>query len=208
MLASPSLHHLSPARGSLSDGTGRYEKRLSDLDGSYGDAAAFARMRAAGDPVVYAVEEVRPSASPGDLVFGVTWMAPGRIGDEFFLTRGHIHARPDRPEIYRGEAGQGVILMEAPDGRIETRDLVAGATVYVPPRWIHRSVNTGPEPLVMSFAYPADAGQDYSIIARSNGMAVRILAAGAGWAAVPNPAYRPRSSAEVAALLASARAEG
>jgi glucose-6-phosphate isomerase len=203
MLTMPSLHHLSAASGALTACTGRYEKRLSDLAGLYGDATAFAAALASGDPVVYAVEEVRPSTRAGDIAFGTTWMQPGRIGAEFYMTRGHIHAIADRPETYRGETGHGLMLMEAPDGRVEIREITPGATVYVPGFWIHRSVNIGAGPLVMTWAYPADSGQDYGIIARSNGMAVRILAEGGGWRAVPNPGYRPRDAAEIAALHAT-----
>lgn len=209
MILPPTLHHLSPATGALTARTGRYEKRLSDLAGLYGDGAAFAAALRTGDPVVYAVEEVRPSQRAGDIAFGTTFMEPGRIGEEFFLTRGHVHAIADRPEIYRGEAGHGIILMEAPDGTVALREVTPGSTVYVPGHWIHRTVNVGAEPLVMTWVYPADAGQDYGIIARSGGMAVRIVAAGAdgaagaagangaaGWRAVPNPDYRPRRVAE------------
>ncbi len=89
------------------------------------------------------------------------------------------------------------MLMEAPDGAIEVREITPGVTVYVPGFWVHRSINIGREPLVMTWAYPADAGQDYGIIARSNGMAVRVVADGTGWRAVPNPEYRPRTSAEI-----------
>lgn len=206
MLVTPSVHRLTPS-GGLTGRRNRYEKRLSDLDGLYADAAAFAAALAAGDRVVYAVEDFRASDAPGDLCFGVTHMAPGRIGDEFFMTRGHIHAIGNRPETYRGEAGRGVMLMESPEGAVELREIGPGDTVYVPPWWIHRSVNTGDAALVMSFVYPADAGQDYGIIARSGGMKLRILAdatpGGPGWRAEPNPAWRPRSPAELAALQAT-----
>jgi len=200
MILSPSVHNLSAASGALTSRTGRYEKRLSDLAGLYADAAAFAQALRAGDRVVYAVEEVRPSQRAGDIAFGTTWMEPGRIGAEYFLTRGHIHAIADRPETYRGEAGRGLMVMEAPDGRVETREVTPGAMVYVPGFWVHRTVNIGTEPLVMTWCYPADAGQDYGIIARSNGMAVRIVANGEGWRAVPNLEHRPRTVEEIAAL--------
>ncbi len=191
--------------GRLTDPTGRYEKRLADLDGLYADAEAFKAMRdAVGDAPVYEVTEFRPSEASGDMIFGVTRMAPGRVGDEYFLTRGHIHARADRPEIYFGQAGQGLMLLERLCGETRTLAVAPGTIVYVPPYWIHRSVNTGPDDLVMMFAYPADAGQDYGIIARSNGMRVRIVDDGSGgWREVPNAAYRPRTPEEIAALEAA-----
>lgn len=203
MILVPSLHHLSPGTGALTARTGRYEKRLSDLAGLYADTAAFSSTLSAGDRVVYVVEEVRPSHRAGDIAFGTTWMEPGRIGDEYFLTRGHIHAIANRPETYRGETGHGLMLMEAPDGTVEIREVTPGATVYVPGYWIHRTVNIGAGPLVMTWAYPADAGQDYGIIARSNGMAVRIVTDGAGWRANSNPAYRARTAHEIAAIHAT-----
>ena len=204
MLPAPSVHRLSAEGGTLSGRSHRYEKRLSELAGLYADAAAFEAALGQGDRVVYAVEDYRPSAAPGDLCFGVTQMQPGRIGEEYYMTRGHIHAVANRPETYRGEAGQGVMLLESPEGEVATLEVSPGATIYVPPFWIHRSVNVGQAPLVMSFVYPADSGQDYAIIARSNGMRMRIVADGAGWRAVPNPAWRARTPAEIAAIHATA----
>ena len=68
----------------------------------------------------------------------------------------------------------------------------------VPPVWIHRSVNIGSMPLVLSFCYPSASGQDYSIIERSGGMASRIVADGSGWKEVRNFSYRSRKPLEIA----------
>ncbi|WKL39712.1 glucose-6-phosphate isomerase family protein (plasmid) [Sinorhizobium meliloti] len=111
----------------------------------------------------------------GDIIIGVTRMEPGKIGDEYFMTRGHIHARPNRPEMYYGEAGVGVMLLESPYGEIRTIEIRARTMCYVPPFWIHRSVNVGLEPLVMTFSYPADAGQDYDVIAKAGGECGAVL---------------------------------
>jgi glucose-6-phosphate isomerase, archaeal len=101
-------------------------KRLRELEGLYGDPRAFeAALQRDADSVVYEVTEFRPTDAGGDLIFGVTRMEPGRIGDEFFFTRGHIHAHADRPEIYYGECGHGVMLMEAPDGETRTVEILA-----------------------------------------------------------------------------------
>ncbi|QKJ85547.1 Glucose-6-phosphate isomerase [Paramixta manurensis] len=189
--------------GVMDNGSGHYQKRLNDLAGLYADGDAFATQASvAGDRVVYEVTERRPDAQHGDLIFGVTRMSPGKIGNEYFLTRGHIHAQADRPEIYYGQSGHGVMLMESPAG--ETRIVAIGpqSICYVPPYWIHRSVNVGAEDLVMVFAYPADSGQDYEIIARSGGMKTRIVDDGhGGWQAVDNADYQPRSPQQVARLF-------
>lgn len=205
MMREPVSSVVDPNRGGMSGNTGRYEKRLSDLTGLYADADAFqAALGAHGDIVVYDVEDFRPGAHSGDLIYGVTRMSPGQISEEFYLTRGHIHAKADRPEIYYGQRGDGLMQLESPDG--ETRIIPIGPQTicYVPPFWIHRSINIGDEDLVMVFAYPSDSGQDYGIIETSRGMRHRVMAGGPkGYRLVENPAYLPRSDEAVRSLMKS-----
>lgn len=197
-LREPAQCRVTIESGRLAGATGRYEKRLSELAGLYEDEAAFAELiESSGDRVVYEVTEYRPSTDTGDLIFGVTRMMPGRVGHEFFLTRGHLHAKADRPEIYYGQKGCGLMLMESPVGDSRVVEITPQTICYVPPYWIHRSINTGPDELVMVFAYPADAGQDYEIIARSGGMRHRVMSDGGdGWVLVENRRYRPRTNGD------------
>jgi glucose-6-phosphate isomerase, archaeal len=195
--------------GAMGNSTGSYTKTFGELNGLYADAGAFEAMRPAwGDRVVYDVFEFRPNEASGDLIFGVTRMSPGKVGDEYFMTRGHIHRQADRPEIYYGQKGSGLMLMESPEGEVRIVPVDAQTVCYVPPFWIHRSVNVGGDDLVMLFCYPADSGQDYKIIARSGGMRSRILTDGAGgWKEVANPTWQRRSAATIAALYGSRTAE-
>ena len=189
------------ASGSMAGGDGRYEKRFRDLAGLYADAAAFdALVAQKGGDVAYGVTSYMPGRKVSDLILGVTRMEPGRVGREFFLTRGHIHANGDRPEMYYGQAGHGLMQMESPEGEVRLMEIGPQAIVYVPPFWIHRSVNLGDGPLVMTFAYPADSGQDYGIIGRAGGLRVRIVADGAGWRQEDNLDWRPRTAAEIARI--------
>lgn len=188
-------------------GTGsRYQKRFRDLNGLYADSTTFDELvRSRGDEVVYEVTDHRPSSDPGDLITGVTRMSPGKVGQEYFMTRGHVHAIVDRPELYLGLKGHGLMVMESADGQSRIVEVNPFTACYVPPYWIHRSVNVGDQDLVMLFCYPADSGQDYDIIARSNGMRTRIVDDGhGGWRSVDNPAYVPRSAGEVASFIAQA----
>lgn len=206
--ARPTHHLINPASGNMGGRTGQYEKRIGDLEGLYADSVSFAQLSQADpDHIVYRVHETRPQQAAGDLIFGTTWMEPGRVGDEFYMTRGHIHARANRPETYYGESGSGLMLLENPEGETEILEISPRVLVYVPPMWIHRSVNTGDTPLVMSFCYPSDSGQDYEIIARSGGMAKRIVADGDGWKAVDNAAYRARSPEDIRRVLATSDAQ-
>jgi glucose-6-phosphate isomerase len=192
-LQEPRFFQVSVETGLLGHADGHYQKRLSDLAGLYADGAAFDRLVAErGEEVAYEVTSYTAGSRVSDLILGVTRMEPGRVGDEFFLTRGHIHARGDRPEVYYGQAGRGLMQMESPDGEVRLVEIGPQSICYVPPFWIHRSVNIGDTDLVMMFTYPADSGQDYGIIERSGGMRVRIMDDGRGsWRQVPNPDRRP-----------------
>ncbi|MCA2435676.1 MULTISPECIES: glucose-6-phosphate isomerase [Rhizobium] len=203
MMREPVSSVVDPNCGGMSGNTGRYEKRLSDLNGLYADEVTFqAALAALGDVVVYDVEDFRPGSHKGDLIYGVTRMSPGRIGEEFYLTRGHIHAKADRPEIYYGQKGHGLMQLESPEGETRIVEITPQTICYVPPFWIHRSINIGNEDLVMVFVYPSDSGQDYGIIETSQGMRHRVVVGGAeGWQLAENPAYRPRSAEAVRSLM-------
>ena len=198
MIPTPTSHRIDPLSGELTGATGNYSKKLSDMVGLYEDEESFSRaLEKGGEAIVYKVSDFRPDAVHGDLIFGTTFMEPGRIGSEFFMTRGHIHAKANRPETYYGESGEGLMLLESPEGATQVLEVLPRQMIYVPPFWIHRSVNIGSVPLVLSFCYPSDSGQDYSIIERSGGMASRIVADGSSWKEIPNSSYRRRETSEI-----------
>lgn len=144
-------------------------RHLSDLEGCFADAAAFAALRCGGDPLLYTVSSVEAGGGPGDLHYGLGVLHPGRVGGEYFMTKGHLHARRDAAEVYIGLRGEGCMLLEDEAGgasRIEP--LGEGRVVYVPGHTAHRTMNTGRVPLIYIGVYPADAGHDYGAIARRN----------------------------------------
>lgn len=192
----PVITTVDGRHGTLIGRTGRYEKRVRDLEGVYADGDAFAtRLAADPDELVYFVEEHRPSEQAGDLIHGTSTLLPGTLGDEYHMTRGHLHQIPDRAETYHCLHGHGLLLLEDLDGSTAVAELRPGDIAYVGPHRIHRSVNVGDVPFTTLFTYPADAGQDYDIIARAGGMAQLIMRAddaASAWTAVTNPAYRGR----------------
>lgn len=203
----PGFCRVDVEKGELAGATGRYAKTLGDLDGIYADEAAYrALLDEMADTAVYEVSDYRPSSDAGDMIVGVTRLLPGKVGREFFLTRGHIHANANRPELYYGESGHGVMLLESPAGEVRTVEIAPRTMCYVPPFWIHRSVNVGSDILVMTFAYPADSGQDYDIIAKAGGMRSRIVDDGnGGWTTVDNERYCFRPPELVESILAQSR---
>ena len=178
--------------GIIEGRNGHYEKYLKDLDGIYSDQAAFAKEIAArgGDTLMYRVEENRVGSGPGALIFGTSILLPGVIGQEYAMTRGHIHGHACCAEIYHCLAGHGVMLLDTVDGESRVLEISPGVVVHVPGYWVHRSINIGDEPLVTVFTYDEQAGQDYGVIKQAGGMSQLIVVdAGKGWRAIPNPRH-------------------
>jgi len=187
----PAMLTISP-HGPIEGATGAYDKRLGDLGGVYLDDDAYQAAVAefGADRLVYHVDEHRLGEGPGALIVGTSTVLPGRIGEEFAVTRGHLHAKADRAELYHCLSGRGVMLMDTLAGQTSAIEISAGQSVHVPGHWVHRSVNVGDEPFVTLFCYAADAGQDYGLIADAGGMAQIIVSDGAGgWVARPNPRH-------------------
>jgi len=140
-------------------------RKLSAMAGMYADQKAFDEMVAAGDPTVYEFYDLGMPDDAGDIAFGTSITYPGKVGDEYFMTKGHFHSILPTAEVYYCLRGSGQMMMENPEGDWEARELTAGVAVYVPSRYAHRSINTSSdEPLVTFFAFRADAGHDYGTI--------------------------------------------
>jgi glucose-6-phosphate isomerase len=151
------------------------ERRLSQLDGCYMDAAAYAAALAHEDRLVYRVTAVEPADGPGDLHYGLGILYPGKIGNEYYLTKGHLHETREAAEVYIGLSGEGAMLLEdEATGESRLKKLGAGKVVYVPGHTAHRTVNTGDEPLTYFGIYPANAGHDYGAIAERNFLKVVV----------------------------------
>ena len=174
----------------LAGRTDNYEVFLPRLAGVYSDAGAFdtqLAQRGIGE-LVYTVDVHSYDNGPGALTIGTSTLLPGRVGDEFAMTRGHLHARADRAEMYYCVSGRGVMLMDTLQGETRAIELTPGVAAHVPGHWIHRSVNVGNEPFVTLFCYNGDAGQDYEVIAAAGGMKSLVVDDGSGgWRAIANP---------------------
>jgi glucose-6-phosphate isomerase len=157
-----------PATGALNGGT-VVERRLGDLRGCFADAAAYEAALAREDSLLYRVTAVEPADGPGDLHYGFGVLFPGKVGDEYFLTKGHLHAKREAAEVYVGLRGEGMMLLEDEEtGASRLEPLGAGRIVYVPGHTAHRTMNTGDAPLTYIGVFPADAGHDYGAIAERN----------------------------------------
>lgn len=144
-------------------------RHLSDLRNCFADERAYEAAIQQGNPIIYTVASVQPAEGEGQLHYGIGMIMPGRIGDEYFLTKGHLHEWRPAAEFYIGLRGEGMMLLEdINSGESRMLDLVSNSAVYVPGFTAHRTVNVGTVPLVYLGVYPAAAGHDYNSIAEKN----------------------------------------
>lgn len=140
-------------------------RRASDMREYYADPGALERLIKDGDdPVHYEVFEKPVPETRGNLMYCISRLQPGLVGQEFFMTKGHYHEVKETAELYLCLKGQGLMLMKTEAGDCTAEAMERGRLVYVPPRWAHRSVNTGDEALVSFCVYPAEAGHNYGDI--------------------------------------------
>lgn len=145
------------------------KRHLSDLRGCFADTAAYEAALGNSNPLLYTVGAVEPGTSEGDLHYGVGMLMPGKIGDEYFMTKGHLHSWRPAAEFYFGLTGEGVMLLEdEATGESRMVSLQPNGVVYVPGHTAHRTMNVGKTPLTYIGVYPAKAGHDYSTIAKTN----------------------------------------
>ena len=138
---------------------------VSNMISQFNDRAAAEEIVRNGDKPIYDFYELEQiPETAGDLKFGTSIVYPGKVGDEYFMTKGHFHTILDTGEVYYCLSGQGAMLMETPEGEVSLIEMKAGVAVYVPPRWAHRSINTGAETMVTFFVFRSDAGHDYGTI--------------------------------------------
>ncbi|MBQ7180045.1 MAG: cupin domain-containing protein [Bacteroidaceae bacterium] len=152
-------------------------RTLADLRGVFADLEAYSRM----DPEteVYRVSSMLPvpEGTPGGVYMGITYISPGRVGNEYFMTKGHFHRNPCSAECYWGVKGEGMLILMDLSRKVWAERMSPGSLHYIPAGIAHRVANIGEEELVFSACWPSDAGHDYESIAR-NGFAYRLMNVG------------------------------
>lgn len=144
------------------------EKRLSELRGYFADKDAYEQLLET-DPVLYRVSTWVVAHGAGDLICGFGTLQPGKVGDEYFFTKGHYHKWREAAEVYIGLSGAGYLLLEHETSK-ESKLLPFGPNclVYVPGYTAHRTINVGNMPLTYIGIYSTQAGHDYGSLAKTN----------------------------------------
>lgn len=148
------------------EGSRRY---LSQLSGCFADEQAYQALLSEGDRLVYSVTNIEAYSGEGQLHYGLGILQPGKVGREYFMTRGHLHAWRPAAEVYICLQGQGMMVLEnETDGPAAVLPFAANSVIYVPGFTAHRTVNVGSQALVYWGVLSSEAGHDYEAIQKRN----------------------------------------
>ena len=150
------------------------QRRLDEITSIFLDQEAVKRLPS--QTIVYQVQSWQPVAegTPGGLFFGTSTIMHGKVGQEYFMTKGHFHAQSDQAEFYWGVRGKGVLIFMDRDRKTWGEEVFPGSLHYIGKDIAHRLANTGDENLVVGACWPSEAGHDYEEIAR-NGFSARLI---------------------------------
>jgi glucose-6-phosphate isomerase len=153
---------------------GRSRKTLGDIRELFLDQKASQSV--VTERLIYSVEwwAPVPEKTEGGLFWGVTVVEPGLVGNEYFMTHGHFHAKANRTEFYSTLQGEGALILMNEQRKTWMESMTPGSLHHIPPRTAHRVANTGSIPLRFVACWPSDAGYDYAEI-RNNGFSARLL---------------------------------
>jgi len=166
-------------------------RKLSDMKGMFIDTDSELKILKKEDPMIYSFSERILPEENGYLQLAVTNINPGKIGQEYFMTKGHYHKRPDTSEVYIGLEGEGYLLTQTKEGEFEYMIIKPGTVAYIPPYWGHRMVNIGSKPFIFFAVYSGDAGHNYGDIERTGFVKVVIEKDGKP-VLIDNPRWRGR----------------
>ncbi|MGI6017808.1 MAG: glucose-6-phosphate isomerase family protein [Marvinbryantia sp.] len=143
------------------ESTKRY---LSQMKNMFLDSEMVEDILKEEDPLMYEFYELGCPERAGDLAFGTSIIYPGKIGKEYYMTKGHFHTILNTAEVYWCLSGEGYMVMENVAGDSIEMQMKPGEALYVPRGYAHRTVNTGTEKLVVFWTFQGDAGHDYGTI--------------------------------------------
>ena len=150
------------------------KKTLKDLEGVFLDENVRKTMDQ--ETIVYTVQAYLPvkEGTKGGLYFGNSTIYPGKVGKEYFMTRGHFHANKNTAEFYWCISGEGFLIFMDENRFVWAELMRPGSMHYIPGKVAHRVSNTGDDKLVFNACWPSEAGHDYSSI-NTYGFSARIL---------------------------------
>ncbi len=135
------------------------------------DMAGYFLQPADPEAVIY---EVYEADCAGNTCTALTILKPGKVGNEYFMTKGHFHEDAESGETYVCLKGKGMVIMQTRDGATDEIILEPGTVACIPPGWAHRTINIGKGEFIMMAVFPANSGHDYVSI-QERGFIKRVV---------------------------------
>ena len=150
------------------------QRLLGEVGTLFADQAALSGMDI--DAIIYRTEvwQPAPEGTPDALQFGTSFIQPGTVNGEYFMTKGHLHAIRERPEIYWGIRGKGALVLQNDAGACWAEAVFPGSLHHIFGHIAHRLVNVGEQELAVGACWPLDAGHDYSTL-EAHGFNCRVM---------------------------------
>lgn len=155
---------LDDQKGLIGGTVSTTDRSLAQIAKIFEDQQALKSMDLSQKAYEVTIYQPVSEGTEGGLFYGYTTIFPGKVGDEFFMTKGHFHEIRDRSEFYWGIRGEGVLLYMDEHRKCWAERMKPGSLHYIPGRVAHRTINTGHEPLFFGACWPSDAGHDYGTI--------------------------------------------
>jgi glucose-6-phosphate isomerase len=142
-------------------------RKLKDIAPIFKDQEALKSM--SSEMLCYTVQLFFPvpEGTTGAMGFGNTFIFPGKVGNEYIMTKGHFHAKGESSEFYWGVQGKGMLIMMDRDRNTWAEEMYPGSLHYIGENIAHRVANTGNTTLILGASWTSDAGHDYEEIARN-----------------------------------------
>jgi glucose-6-phosphate isomerase, archaeal len=133
---------------------------LSELKEFFKNKKTAEKVLETKNPLIYWVDYIEEE----EISYGVTYINPGKIGKENYMTKGHYHEK-NVSEVYYLLEGKGEILLKKAKDKKKII-LKKNTFHYIPKGYGHRTVNTGNKKLIFLSIYQTDSGHDYKTIAK------------------------------------------
>lgn len=165
--------------------------RLSNVRDHFADQQEVMRILQLEDPIIYEFTSIKKYDNHALLSLGITVIRSGKVGDEFYMTKGHFHdCENDGDEVYYVQSGIGLLLLQSWQGDFKILEMKPGTILYTPSGWAHRTVNIGNENLVFLSIWPAATEYDYQEILDRGGFPRRIVEQNHVSVAADNPKFK------------------
>jgi glucose-6-phosphate isomerase, archaeal len=139
-------------------------RKVSDLSRMFSDQSAVEEIIKTGDRLVYQIRYYPFITHNSDMALGTTMIIPGKVGNEYHMTKGHFHEANNQPEIYHCVQGEGFLQMMTTAGEYVSVPWKPDTITHIPPQFAHRVVNVGSVPLVFIASFHVAAGHVYDLI--------------------------------------------